>query len=128
MSADGQGLNKNRPISPHVEIYAFPTTAIASIMHRITGVAMTGLFAVGGVAALGGDPVEAMHSFKQAAPALVPVAKFAIVFPLVYHYAASIKVLYQEKQIELLQKGLTDQHAAMILGGSVAVSGALSLI
>ena len=29
-----------RPISPHVEIYAFPPTALTSITHRVTGTAL----------------------------------------------------------------------------------------
>lgn len=31
----------NRPLSPHVSIYRLPLTAILSILHRITGVALT---------------------------------------------------------------------------------------
>ena len=30
-----------RPVSPHVEIYAFPIVALSSITTRITGVALT---------------------------------------------------------------------------------------
>jgi len=30
----------NRPLSPHVQIYRLPMTAVLSILHRITGVAM----------------------------------------------------------------------------------------
>ncbi len=32
----------NRPVSPHVTIYAFPVVAISSIMNRVTGVALSG--------------------------------------------------------------------------------------
>ncbi len=35
-----------RPTSPHVTIYKFPLPALTSITHRITGVALTGLFKV----------------------------------------------------------------------------------
>jgi hypothetical protein len=34
----------NRPVSPHVTIYAFPVVAISSIMNRVTGVALSGKF------------------------------------------------------------------------------------
>jgi succinate dehydrogenase / fumarate reductase, cytochrome b subunit len=33
-------LPQNRPLSPHVEIYRMPLTAILSITHRITGVGL----------------------------------------------------------------------------------------
>jgi hypothetical protein len=36
-------LNPNRPISPHVTVYAFPTVAFSSVTVRITG----GLLSVG---------------------------------------------------------------------------------
>jgi len=29
-----------RPVSPHVEIYKFPPTALTSITHRVTGVVL----------------------------------------------------------------------------------------
>lgn len=32
----------NRPLSPHLQIYRLPLTATLSILHRITGVALTG--------------------------------------------------------------------------------------
>lgn len=32
---------KSRPISPHVQIYAFPLPAITSILHRATGTGLT---------------------------------------------------------------------------------------
>lgn len=31
-----------RPISPHITIYDFPLTAMTSIVHRVTGVGLTG--------------------------------------------------------------------------------------
>jgi len=31
----------NRPMSPHVQIYRLPLTAIVSITHRATGVALS---------------------------------------------------------------------------------------
>ena len=36
-----QSRNNNRPLSPHLDIYQYQITWTVSIMHRITGVAMT---------------------------------------------------------------------------------------
>ena len=33
-----------RKISPHVQIYKFPITAISSITNRVTGLALTGYY------------------------------------------------------------------------------------
>ena len=36
-----ESRNNNRPLSPHMDIYQYQITWTVSIMHRITGVAMT---------------------------------------------------------------------------------------
>lgn len=37
----GAGINPaNRPLSPHLQIYRLPLTAVLSILNRITGIAM----------------------------------------------------------------------------------------
>ncbi|MFL2788262.1 MAG: succinate dehydrogenase, cytochrome b556 subunit [Paracoccaceae bacterium] len=36
-----ESRNNNRPLSPHLDIYQYQITWTVSIMHRITGVAMT---------------------------------------------------------------------------------------
>ena len=35
-------------ISPHVNIYKFPVTAISSIMNRVTGLGITGIYVISG--------------------------------------------------------------------------------
>lgn len=49
-------VQKERPLSPHLQIYRLPISAITSILHRVTGVALTiGLFLlVWGLMALAG--------------------------------------------------------------------------
>ena len=44
MSYTERQATLNRPVSPHVTIYAFPYVAIASITGRVTGVACAGKF------------------------------------------------------------------------------------
>lgn len=34
-------MNKNRPLSPHLEVYRLPLTGIISISHRMTGVMLS---------------------------------------------------------------------------------------
>ena len=45
-------------LSPHVQIYRFPVTAVTSIMTRVTGVGLTGLYLAGGTACLSGIDIE----------------------------------------------------------------------
>lgn len=58
---------RNRPLSPHLEIYRLPLLALMSITHRITGVGLVlGLFLLAwwlGSAATGADSFAAAQSF-----------------------------------------------------------------
>jgi len=58
---------RNRPLSPHLQIYRLPLLAIMSITHRITGVGLVvGLFALAcwlGAAASGAEAFAKYHAF-----------------------------------------------------------------
>lgn len=81
-----------RPVSPHLTIYKFPVAAISSISTRITGVAMTaGVAGIGGLALVGADVPAVVAAFQTSCPALVPVAKACVAFPLSYHYLSALR-------------------------------------
>ncbi|RQM31097.1 hypothetical protein B5M09_003854 [Aphanomyces astaci] len=63
-----------RPVSPHVEIYAFPITALSSITNRVTGTALSGGFAaVGALSVIGADvPDEVDIRLTDANKAFTP--------------------------------------------------------
>lgn len=75
-----------RPVSPHVEIYAFPVTALSSITNRATGVALTIGFTGGAaLAAIGADVPSLIYAAQDTIPGFAPVSKFLVAFPLTYH-------------------------------------------
>ena len=56
--SESSPLQKDRPLSPHLQVYRLPITAITSILHRATGIAlMLGLilFTWGLMALAGGE-------------------------------------------------------------------------
>lgn len=55
---------KNRPISPHVQIFKFPLPAMVSIATRFTGIGLTAGVAATGVACLVGNPVRFSFSLS----------------------------------------------------------------
>lgn len=61
----------NRPLSPHLQIYRLPITALTSITHRITGVGLAGgaVLAVWWLVAIAKGP-EAYQYFHAAATSL----------------------------------------------------------
>lgn len=54
---------KNRPISPHVQIFKFPLPAMVSITTRFTGAGLSAGIALTGIGCLLGDPVRDAFAF-----------------------------------------------------------------
>ena len=116
-----------RPVSPAVTIYRFPSIALSSITVRITGGMLT--VGVGGVAAMSlfGSP-DAAYSMAQCigSSSIAPLAKFAVAFPLTYHFMGGIR----HAVWDLTAKGFTNQHMLMssyaIFGASTILSLALA--
>ena len=70
----------SRPISPHVQIYRLPLTALLSITHRMTGVVLS--FG----AADGLDP-DQRGAGRRATPGLQPFAWYGQMFSAGIHFA-----------------------------------------
>ena len=83
---------KGRPLSPHVDVYAFPPSAISSITIRITGVALAlGAYGMAGAALSGCDVAECAAVLGSSGSLLSPVAKIGVSFPLTYHYLGAVR-------------------------------------
>ena len=83
-----------RPLSPHLMIYKLPTIAVSSITVRITGV--IGSFLCIGIAGAtivgdGETTSNIVQAGVEAYPGLVTPAKFAVAWPLVYHWFSNLR-------------------------------------
>lgn len=85
----------NRPISPHLQIYKLPLTAITSITHRITGAALAlGLvLVVYWLAAAATGPVAYRQAQAVLGSFLGQIILFLFTFALFYHLANGIRHL-----------------------------------
>lgn len=135
-------LVAKRPVSPHVfEIdgkqfhYKMPYGAISSITNRATGVMLSVGAGAAAYIALSGDLVAAVNAFKTNYPLLVFPAKFAVSFPLVYHYLAGVRHLYwdhyrygnmTDKASPLELEKVTSSSKTLLYSGA-AVSALLAL-
>jgi succinate dehydrogenase (ubiquinone) cytochrome b560 subunit len=135
-------LVAKRPVSPHVfEIdgkqfhYKMPYGAISSITNRATGVMLSVGAGAAAYIALSGDLVAAINAFKSNYPLLVFPAKFAVSFPLVYHYLAGVRHLYwdhyhygnmTDKASPLELEKVTSSSKALLYSGA-ALSAVLAL-
>ena len=110
-----------RPVSPHLMIYRLPTIAYSSITVRISGIiAGAGIIGIGGASLLGSDrAADAMLSVGNGPYG--QVARFAVAWPLVYHWLGNIRHIYWDTTA----KGFTN---AMMLQSSYALFAATTLI
>ena len=116
--------NNNHPVSPHLQIYRLPLTAILSITHRLTGVflafgclLLVWLLAAG---AQGGEAYEALVVHYQAWYGQIFVLGF--LFSLYLHFCNGIRHLFWDVGygFELETVDLTAKLAiAMALGLTV---------
>lgn len=86
----------NRPLSPHLQIYRLPLTAITSITHRLTGV-LLGVGSLGLVywlVALASGP-EAFAAAQAAAGSVIgQIVMILFSLALFYHLANGIRHLF----------------------------------
>ena len=80
-------------LSPSLEIYRFPVTAMTSIFNRVSGIALSGLFVCGGFVCL----IEKEHHLKNLYNELSSDYKqslnYMILTPTVYHTLGGIRHL-----------------------------------
>ena len=100
-------------MSPHVEIYRFPTVAISSITNRVTGVMLSiGVSGIGAMAFMGADPSAVTTAIASAGLCSCP--KFAVAFPLVYHYLGGIRHIVWDRSPEQLTNEDVESSAVLI--------------
>ncbi|XP_020827718.1 succinate dehydrogenase cytochrome b560 subunit, mitochondrial isoform X2 [Phascolarctos cinereus] len=84
-----KNINSKRPLSPHITIYSWSLPMMMSITHRGTGIALSAGVSLFGLAALllPGNFEGHLELVKSLGlgPTLIHSAKFALVFPFMYH-------------------------------------------
>ena len=86
-----------RNISPHVQIYKFPITAISSIATRITGVGLTGLYLSYGTLCFF-DKQDLINSkYNSLNDNYKKVINYTILTPTVYHTLGGIRHFVWDK-------------------------------
>ncbi|KAL7496899.1 hypothetical protein ACHAWT_005137 [Skeletonema menzelii] len=115
-----------RPVSPHVTIYSFPICALASITTRVTGCALSfGAAGLGALEIIGGNgaALSLMSDIGNSGLVLSSGAKFAVAFPIVYHYLGGLRHLVWDNAPEMLTNMDVEKTSYGLIGASVLVSG-----
>lgn len=113
-------MTKN--ISPHVNIYKFPITAISSITNRLTGVYLSSLFIGAGIYQLTGKDdlqkkYDELGKYKR-------LFNYSIIFPTTYHTVGGIRHFLWDKYPKYLNNKQVAK-SSMILFGFSAVTTVL---
>ncbi|MCC5811968.1 MAG: succinate dehydrogenase, cytochrome b556 subunit [Ectothiorhodospiraceae bacterium] len=87
---------QNRPLSPHLQVYKFPLTAITSIMHRISGVALSvgTLLLIYWLTAAAAGPEQYERAQGVLGSFLGQLVLFAFTYALFYHLCNGIRHLF----------------------------------
>jgi len=115
---------RNRPMSPHLTIYAPQLTSMLSISHRITGAAVTGAYlglAWGSLMYSAADVqqfADMMNASTIGAAALF-AAKFSLAFPIAYHACNGVRHLLWDNAKFLTKKGVYQTGYALLAASSV---------
>jgi succinate dehydrogenase (ubiquinone) cytochrome b560 subunit len=115
-----------RPVSPHVTIYSFPICALSSITTRVTGCTLSfGAAGLGLVELFGGNgaALSLMSDIGSSSMLLSSGAKFAVAFPVVYHYFGGLRHLLWDNAPEMLTNVDVEKASYTLIGASVLVSG-----
>ena len=116
-----------RPVSPHVTVYRFPIVAISSITNRVTGVLLSvGVTGIGAATLMGLD-APALLQLIGSTP-VAPIFKFAVAFPLTYHYAGGLRHIYWDKVPEAVTNEDVAKSSYLLFGGSGLVSLILAFV
>lgn len=116
---------RTRPLSPHVQIYRMPFTAILSISHRITGVAL----AVGSLAlaywlaSAAAGPAAYAQAQGLLGSWLGKLVLFGWTIALYYHLCNGIRHLYWDKG-KGFEKAEADKSGRL----AVIVAAALTVV
>lgn len=121
----GQDMTqRTRPLSPHLQVYRLPLTAVISVLHRMTGV----LLAAGLVLFViclaqiqaGSSSFQAMQSFIH--QPFISLIIWLMMYALFFHLCHGIRHLFWDIG-EGYDKILMNYYLILELFGSIALTG-----
>ena len=103
-----------KKISPHVNIYKFPITAISSIGNRITGLALTGGYVISGTMLLcNKNPLEYYNKLDKYPNTIV---NYGFIYPSFYHTYGGIRHFLWDKYPLMLENNKVSKSSYILFG------------
>ncbi len=117
---------RDRPLSPHISIWRWHITALTSIAHRATGMALYvgALILAGWVASLAAGPAQYFQYRALLASPLGQIVLFGLTLSIFYHLAHGVRHLFWDfgKGYQLKTANLTSVVAiSFAFAASIAI-------
>jgi succinate dehydrogenase cytochrome b subunit len=122
----------DRPLSPHLQVYRWQVTNLLSIMHRMTGVALSlgAVVLVGWLVALASGPAayDSAHALLAAAWFKLPLIGW--IFCFFFHLANGIRHLFWDagSGFEIAQIRASGWAVVLVAGAGTALFSLLTLL
>lgn len=104
-------------ISPHVQIYRFPLTAISSITNRITGLGITGMYIGLGTAYLFNQNL--LEYYDKTNQIVKSAINYTILFPNIYHTYGGIRHFIWDKYPKFITNQIVHRSSVALFGVSI---------
>lgn len=108
-----------KKISPHVQIYKFPITALSSITNRVTGLALTGYFLGAGFYCLCPSKDKLDQKYNSLDWKLKKAINYGIIFPITYHTFGGIRHMIWDAKPHLLKNNAVARSSYLLIGSSI---------
>ena len=102
-------------LSPSLEIYKFPVTAITSIINRITGISLSGLFVCGGLVCLVERENELGSLYKEIPSEYKQNLNYMLLTPAVYHTLGGIRHMVWDSFPEMFLNNKQVKNSSLAL-------------
>jgi len=106
-----------RKISPHVQIYKFPITAISSIATRVSGIGLTGMFIGAGTICLLNKEKEIMEKFNKLDLTYKKAISYTLLTPTVYHTLGGVRHFVWDKYPNFFLNNKAVARSSILLFG-----------
>jgi succinate dehydrogenase / fumarate reductase, cytochrome b subunit len=114
---------KNRPISPHLQVYKLPLTGIISISHRLTGMLLSAglIFFVYIISSVAGGANKYIEMQALMRVGLIKLIYWGFIYALFFHLCHGVRHLIWDTG-KSFDRDTLNRYAVMELGASLALT------
>ena len=106
-----------KKLSPHLNVYKFPITAVSSIATRLTGLSLSGLFVISGMICY--TDIDYNLYYNKLDNFSKSIINNSIIFSCTYHTFGGIRHFIWDKYPKLLTNNSVTKSSYLLFGSSL---------